>query len=44
MAEIGQPEREIEVRPAEPPVPRELPLEPSQAPTEPEPAEKPVPA
>jgi hypothetical protein len=28
MAEIGKPEREIDVRPAEAPVPRELPIEP----------------
>ena len=44
MAEIGQPEREIDVRPVESPVPRELPLDPpAPAPREPAPSE-PVPA
>jgi hypothetical protein len=45
MAEIGRPEREIEVRPAEDPVPRELPIHtPEPAPREPRPVEDPVPA
>jgi hypothetical protein len=45
MADIGRPEREIEVRPAELPLPRELPIEPPlPAPGEPRPAEDPVPA
>jgi hypothetical protein len=45
MAEIGRPEREIDVRPAELPLPRELPLEPPlPGPREPIPAEDPVPA
>jgi hypothetical protein len=45
MAEIGQPEREIEVRPRELPLPRELPSEPAgPRPVEPRPAEEPVPA
>jgi hypothetical protein len=45
MADIGRPEREIEVRPAELPLPRELPIEPPlPAPREPSPATDPVPA
>ena len=45
MADIGKPEREIEVRPSELPVPRELPPEPpTPAPGQPQPAEDPVPA
>ena len=44
MAEIGRPEREIEVRPSELPLPTELPLEPAPAPSEPTPVEDPVPA
>jgi hypothetical protein len=45
MADIGRPEREIEVRPAELPLPRELPLEPPlPGPAEPQPAKEPVPA
>ena len=45
MADIGRPEREIEVRPAELPLPRELPIEPPlPAPGEPSPATHPVPA
>jgi hypothetical protein len=45
MAEIGRPERVIEVHPAEEPVPGELPIEPSEpAPREPAPREDPVPA
>jgi hypothetical protein len=46
MADIGRPDREIEVRPAEAPLPRELPLEPPvPAPREPRrPVEDPVPA
>jgi hypothetical protein len=42
MADIGLPEREIEVRPSELPLPRELPIEPPVP--EPRPAEEPVPA
>ena len=43
MAEIGQPEREIDVRPAELPVPSELPLDPPvPAPREPAPEQEPV--
>ena len=43
MAEIGQPEREIVVRPAELPVPSELPLDPRvPAPREPAPEHEPV--
>jgi hypothetical protein len=42
MADIGLPEREIEVRPGELPLPRELPIEPPVP--EPRPAEEPVPA
>jgi hypothetical protein len=42
MSEIGQPEREIIVVPAEEPVPRELPAEP--APREPAPSPDGVPA
>jgi hypothetical protein len=42
MADIGRPEREIDVLPAETPVPRELPVEePRPAPR---PSEEPVPA
>jgi hypothetical protein len=42
MADIGKPERVIEVRPAESPMPRELPLEPSEpARREPAPVEEP---
>jgi hypothetical protein len=45
MADIGVPEREIEVRPSELPLPRELPIEPAvPEPAEPRPAEEPVPA
>jgi hypothetical protein len=45
MADIGRPEREIDVRPAEEPVPRELPLEPpDRAPHRPAPIEEPAPA
>jgi hypothetical protein len=46
MSEIGQPEREIIVVPAEEPVPRELPVEPPAvpAPREPAPAPERVPA
>jgi hypothetical protein len=45
MSEIGQPEREIVVVPAEDPVPRELPVEPpAPAPREPAPAPDRVPA
>jgi hypothetical protein len=45
MADIGRPEREIEVRPSELPLPRELPIEPpAPAPGAPRPAEDPVPA
>jgi hypothetical protein len=45
MADIGRPEREIEVRPAELPLPRELPVEPPPSrPREPSPATDPVPA
>jgi hypothetical protein len=45
MGEIGQPEREIEVRPRELPLPREVPSEPpAPRPVEPGPAEDPVPA
>jgi hypothetical protein len=40
MADIGQPEREIEVVPVEDPIPRELPIE---APA-PEPDREPAPA
>ena len=43
MAEIGQPEREIVVRPDELPVPSELPLDPPvPAPREPVPEHEPV--
>jgi hypothetical protein len=43
MADIGQPVREIEVRPARTPVPEELPVEtPAPAPGEPRPAQEPV--
>jgi hypothetical protein len=42
MADIGRPEREIDVRPAESPVPRELPIEPPRP--APRPIEEPVPA
>lgn len=43
MAEIGQPEREIDVRPAELPVPSGLPLDlPVPAPREPAPEQEPV--
>ena len=42
MAEIGPPNREIDVRPVEPPVPRELPLEPAPVPQEPVPEQEPV--
>jgi hypothetical protein len=46
MSEIGQPEREIVVVPAEEPVPRELPVEPPAvpAPREPAPSPERVPA
>jgi hypothetical protein len=45
MADIGRPEREVEVRPAEDPVPRELPIEaPEPAPAEPAKQPDPVPA
>ena len=45
MADIGRPEREIEVRPSEPPVPSELPVEPpAPMPREPLPDAEPVPA
>jgi hypothetical protein len=45
MADIGQPEREIEVQPVEAPVPRELPVEaPEPVPGVPSPAPDPVPA
>lgn len=45
MADIGRPEREIDVRPRELPLPRELPIEPpAPAPDAPRPAEEPVPA
>lgn len=45
MADIGRPEREIEVRPRELPVPGELPAEPPMpAPREPLPDADPVPA
>jgi len=45
MAEIGRPERVIEVHPAEEPVPGELPIEPAEpAPRKPAPREDPVPA
>jgi hypothetical protein len=45
MAEIGKPEREIDVRPAEAPVPRELPIEPAApTPAEPDPLPEKVPA
>ena len=45
MADIGRPQREIEVRPAELPLPRELPIEPPvPVPEEPSPVEEPVPA
>ena len=45
MADIGRPDREIDVRPVEVPLPRELPVEPpAPAPREPEPAEDTVPA
>jgi hypothetical protein len=43
MADIGRPVREVEVRPAQSPVPEELPVEtPAPAPREPIPAEDPV--
>jgi hypothetical protein len=43
MAEVGQPEREIDVLPAEAPVPSELPFDPPvPAPREPEPEPEPV--
>lgn len=43
MAEIGPPERELDVRPAELPVPSELPLDPPvPAPREPAPEQEPV--
>ena len=43
MAEIGQPERQIVVRPGELPVPSELPLDaPVAAPREPVPEQEPV--
>ena len=41
MADIGRPEREIDVRPAEAPVPQELPL---PAPAPQEPVKEPAPA
>jgi hypothetical protein len=45
MADIGQPEREIEVQPVEAPVPRELPVEaPEPAPCVPSPQPDPLPA
>jgi hypothetical protein len=45
MADIGRPEREIDVRPHEEPVPRELPLEPPDpARPRPAPVEDPIPA
>jgi hypothetical protein len=45
MGDIGQPEREIDVQPAETPVPKELPLEPLEpAPREPTPLPDAVPA
>jgi len=45
LADIGRPEREIEVAPSEAPLPRELPVEPpAPNPHEPMPAEDPVPA
>jgi hypothetical protein len=45
MAEIGKPERVIEVLPLEDPVPRELPIEaPEPAPREPSPIPDTVPA
>jgi hypothetical protein len=45
MADIGRPEREIEVRPAELPLPRELPVEPPvRDPGDPRPVDDPVPA
>jgi hypothetical protein len=43
MADIGLPEREIEVRPPVLPLPRELPAEAPREPREPHPAEEPVP-
>jgi hypothetical protein len=43
MAEIGKPERVIEVRPLEDPVPRELPVE-APEPREPSPIPDTVPA
>ena len=42
MAEIGLPEREIDVRPPVLPLPRELPTEAPPVPREPRPAEEPV--
>jgi hypothetical protein len=42
MADIGRPEREIEIRPVESPVPKELPVE-APAPPEPRPVEDPLP-
>jgi hypothetical protein len=45
MADIGKPEREIDVRPTEVPLPFELPAEPpAPGPREPTPAQDPVPA
>jgi hypothetical protein len=45
MADIGEPEREIEVQPVEAPVPRELPVEaPEPAPRVPSPQPDPLPA
>jgi len=43
MADIGQPEREIEVVPLEDPIPRELPVEPP-APAPRKPDREPAPA
>jgi hypothetical protein len=45
VAEIGKPEREIDVQPAEAPVPRELPVvAPEPAPSVPSPNQDPIPA
>jgi len=45
MAEIGKPEREIDVQPTEAPVPRVLPVEPpAPAPREPSPLPEKIPA
>jgi hypothetical protein len=45
MADIGKPEREIDVQPLESPLPGELPVEPpAPAPREPAPRPAPVPA